>query len=179
MKRFVMTVVLLLAASAAMAQQGGGCAALAFRSPQAGGDFQTTFSATKIIDLELVILFHSGSGSAIPPGMLQGLNDTHVLELRIFTPRGNLYQSTQVAFTADSSKKNSFVRLDSYRQPQQVQLLSDITFQKNKQVGVVTTLPVAGTPIIQNSLYGLWRAEAYVDDQRLPCSKAATFTITQ
>jgi hypothetical protein len=46
-----------------------------------------------------------------------------------------------------------------------------------KRTGSVT-LPVAGTTIVTNSLYGDWKVEAFLDGERdTPCSKPLSFTI--
>jgi hypothetical protein len=41
------------------------------------------------------------------------------------------------------------------------------------------TLPVAGTSIVSNSLYGEWTAEAVVEDEGAACAQPMTFTITE
>ena len=41
-----------------------------------------------------------------------------------------------------------------------------------------TSMPVAGTPIVHNSLYGQWTATAYLDDDVEPCSPTKAFLIT-
>jgi hypothetical protein len=38
-------------------------------------------------------------------------------------------------------------------------------------------LPVAGTTIVNNSLYGTWKAEAYFEGERTACAKARSFVI--
>ena len=42
---------------------------------------------------------------------------------------------------------------------------------------VTTRLPVAGTTIVNNSLYGTWKAEAFFEGERTACAKPRSFVI--
>jgi hypothetical protein len=179
MKKLV-TLALVLAASSAFAAPGngngnkstGGCAAVLVGSDQiAAGEYGTSFSATKIIDLDFSMLFAPESGLKF--------KGTHVLELRVFTPNGHLYESTAFPFSAEAAKKGGKEKIDRYPLPLPVEVLSETTYAKGKYLLVKSRVPVAGTPIVNNSLYGEWRAEAYLDDELLPCSIPATFTLGQ
>lgn len=171
MRTLAVTLVMLSLASVTFAA-GGGCLALATSSPQqAGGAFASTFSATQVIDVDLTVLFTQGVANQ--------LSGDHVLEVRMFTPRGNLYQSIAVPFSNDRSKTGQKNSIPGYPQPVAVKVLKETTFQNGRHYGVNVTLPVAGTPILNNSLYGTWTAQAFVDGERLPCSQPTSFTITQ
>ncbi len=142
------------------------CVGMSFGSEQKNdGKFDTTFSATQIIDVDLSVMF--------PPGIAAKFAGDHKVEVRIYTPRGHLYQSMTIPFTSDESRKGRHVTIEGYPQPLETQLLDE------KQLRVFVRLPVAGTPIISNSIYGKWSAQAYVDDDPVACSKPSTFQITQ
>jgi hypothetical protein len=42
---------------------------------------------------------------------------------------------------------------------------------------VTARLPVAGTTIVNNSLYGTWKAEAYLVGEQTACARARSFVI--
>ena len=79
-------------------------------------------------------------------------DDAHLVRFRIFTPKGHLYQEIQVVHRAKAGKR--------------VATLSG-------------RLPVAGTAIATNSLYGRWRVVPYLDDSPRPCGAAAAFTVVK
>ncbi len=173
MKNTLATIALLLLATAAFAdKQQGGCVSIMTGVDPGTGvpQLAQTFSATKVIDIDLYALFAQGKFA----------NETHLLELRIFTPRGHVYQSIMIPFSADPAKKGTKQKVDSYPQPLPIDSLTDVTFLKGtKYLLVHSRLPVAGTPVINNSLYGNWRAEMYLDRDTSPCAPATTFAITQ
>jgi hypothetical protein len=76
------------------------------------------------------------------------------VELKLFTPSGHLYQTLAASVAA---------RPVAGRPPR---------FQT-----VTLRLPVAGTPIVNNSLYGQWSAEAYLGGSTSPCARARKFQI--
>ena len=83
------------------------------------------YSAAKVDDLEIT--------ATIAPQV----RGTHRLALKVFTPRGHLYQTLSVPFAGPSAP--------SRRRP-------PIVSQK-----VSARLPVSGTLIVTSSLYGRWR----------------------
>jgi len=107
-----------------------------------------TFSAAEVLDLEFQVVIPANASSAGPS-----------LELKLFTPKGHLYQTlavpaaSQASGTAAPPKRRARYRT------------------------VTARLPVAGTTIVNNSLYGTWKAEAYVDGERTACAKARSFVI--
>lgn len=130
----------------------------------------TTFSATAILDIDLAILFsESASAKFAQP---------RVVEFRLYTPRGKLYESQSIPFTSDAKRKGERLRVPGYPDVVPLRVLSGVTHKKTRGVIATIRMPVAGTPIMNNSLYGLWRAEAFLDGDTTPCSVPAEFTIT-
>jgi len=135
--------------SAARRRSSPGCRTIRVSAPEAPGNKhrrKRKFSAHKIVDLELEVRF---------PKKLTG---QHELELKIFTPKGNLYQSMSIPFSADEPEA--------------------VTGRKRRKATKVgTTLPVAGTSIVANSLYGRWKVEAFLDGAEKRCTRPQKFVI--
>jgi hypothetical protein len=171
MKKVIFAFVAFALAAPLLAQQGG-CAGVVFGSDQKNkGRFDSSFSATQIIDIDLSVLF--------PPGIAAKFAGNHKVEVRISTPRGHLYQSMTVPFTTDATRKGARVSIAGYPDPLEMQVLEEVGTANGKQLRAFVRLPVAGTPIVSNSIYGIWTAQAYVDDEPVACSKPAQFQITQ
>jgi hypothetical protein len=84
------------------------------------------------------------------------------LELRLYTPRGHLYQTLRaegVAASSDSSTSDRYARLRRIFRPR------------------TATLPVAGTAIVNHALYGRWTVEPHLDGSPTPCGRARPFWI--
>jgi hypothetical protein len=145
------------------------CSALQVTSPEAAPRSKAaSFSATKILDLEIGAL------------MNRRLTGDHVLEIKVFTPRGHLYQSFSVPFSGAVTRAAAAPRMrqvDGYPQPMAEQPVRTVRDAGQVRYLVSTRLPVAGTSIMTSSLYGAWRAEAYLDGGLKPCGPAKTFTI--
>jgi hypothetical protein len=88
----------------------------------------------------------------IRPDLLAGRS----LELKVLTPKGHLYQTLDLP--APSEAPDAAKRRARYRT-------------------VTARLPVAGTTIVNNSLYGTWKAEAYLAGERTACARARSFVI--
>jgi hypothetical protein len=129
------------------------------------------FSATAVLDIDFAIVFS--------PQVAAQFTNVHVIEFRILTPQGNLYESISVPITSDPSKAGQKHRVAGYPDLIPVQVLQSITRGGGKGMLAKVTLPVAGTPIVSNSLYGTWTALALVEDEIVPCSTPARFTISQ
>lgn len=106
------------------------------------------FSAAEVLDLEFRIVIPADASRAGRP-----------LELKLFTPKGHLYQT--LAIPAGASAPG---RLTAPKRRAGHQTLT-------------ARLPVAGTTIVNNSLYGTWKAEAYFEGERTACAKPRTFVI--
>lgn len=131
--------------------------------------------------------------SRVPPG-------DHVVEMRVFMPGGRLYQSlaAPVAIASGSPAARaaapSHARLQGYPFPVAVQRPETVAADTGTssvdgsgaaaasggglRATVTLTLPVAGTPIVNSSLYGNWTVRAYVDGSPSACA-TTPFKITQ
>ena len=125
----------------------------------------TKFSVAKTTDLTFTAVF------------LQGFTGEHLVELRVFTPRGFLYRSMTVpAVVAGSASGTRTVR--GYPRPIPVKGSSRFVYQGSTLWKVDIPFPVGGTDIGKNSLYGTWQVQAYLDGSPNPCGAATTFRIT-
>lgn len=173
----VAVVVLLVAAfgtsvSFAQNEGNGGCVSVVVGSDQKNrGNFDSIFSATQIIDVDFSVLFTPGAARRFADG-------THVIDFRIFTPKAHLYQSIAIPVTYDSSRNGKPAVVPGYPRAVPTQMLSATTYQNAQHLRAAARLPVAGTQIVTNSLYGTWSAQVFIDGESKPCSSAATFTIT-
>jgi len=146
-----------------------GCDTVLVRSPQSTDRkerFTPDFSATRILDLQLDTVLGAD---------VQG---SHLLQLRLYTPKGHLYQVLSVPFTVAASGEGRPAAkrwVDGYPQPLDEQPVKSIRHQGSMRRGVSATLPVAGTSIMTSSLYGRWMVEPYLDDRR--CGAARAFVI--
>ncbi len=83
----------------------------------------------------------------------------HQLEFKVYTPKGHLYQSLAATMSAPAAK-------DGRRH------------RETKKDSASATLPVAGTTIVNSSLYGEWKVEAFLDGVReMACAKPVSFVI--
>jgi hypothetical protein len=140
------------------------CVAIRITSPQQtetkGG--RGPFSATHILDLRFATLLR------------RELPGQHVLALKLFTPRGHLYQTLTVPFTAAGQSRGDRL-VDGYPRPMREQETRPVTEQGSTAFELVATLPVGGTAIMTNSLYGEWRVDPQLDGT--PCGNPARFEI--
>jgi hypothetical protein len=97
-----------------------------------------------------------------------------VLALKLFTPRGHLYQTLTVPFTAAGQSRGDRL-VDGYPRPMREQETRPVTEQGSTAFELVATLPVGGTAIMTNSLYGEWRVDPQLDGT--PCGNPARFEI--
>ena len=116
------------------------CASVVVGSPQALPG-RSSFSVTKILDLEL-----RAHTRPLPAG-------PHLVELKLYTPRGHLYEVLPVALEATRSKKAS-------------------------RRHAVARLPVAGTSIVAASLFGRWRVDVHLDGAPQSCGIPTHFRLT-
>jgi hypothetical protein len=87
------------------------------------------------------------------------LKGQHQVEFKVYTPKGHLYQSLPATLSAPASSADRRARESAKR-------------------AAVATLPVAGTTIVTNSLYGEWRVEAFLDgDRETACARPVSFVI--
>jgi hypothetical protein len=129
------------------------------------------FSAAQVIDVEFAIVFSKK--------VAEQFSGVHVVEFRVYTPQGHLYQSLSIPMTNDSRLAGERHPVPGYPDPMPVYGLTSIRRGNGQGMFAAVTLPVAGTSIVSNSLYGEWKAEAFVADEIAPCAQRASFTITQ
>jgi len=133
------------------------------------GAEQGHHSARQIIDLRLDV-------------SLQGkIDGEHVLELELYTPHRNLYQVLTAPVTTAEARAGMRVPVAGYPEPLPVQALTLVPGMHSgdeEWLGVVgLDLPVAGTLIVQSSLYGTWEIKVKVDGQPMTCSRRHLFEI--
>jgi hypothetical protein len=109
------------------------------------------FSASNLLDLEFWVVLPSASAAS-----------ANGIELKLFTPRGHLYQKLSAPFVAPVHP-HAVGAAGPGRRP--------------RFLTVTLRLPVAGTTIVNNSLYGTWTAEAYLAGGTSPCTRARGFQI--
>jgi hypothetical protein len=139
------------------------CIAVRVTSPQtankvAGGPF----SATQILDIRFGTLLR------------RELPGPHVLALKVVTPRGHLYQTLTVPFTAAGQSQGERM-VDGYPRPLREQETRAVSEEGFTGFELSATLPVGGTAIVTNSLYGEWRVEPQLDG--VSCGNEARFEI--
>jgi hypothetical protein len=105
------------------------------------------YSASRVDDLEIT--------ATLAPQV----RGAHRLALKVFTPRGHLYQTLALPFAAPAAP--------SRRRP-------PIVSQR-----VSARVPVSGTLIVTSSLYGRWRVVPYLDDAAQPCGRELRFEIAR
>ena len=139
---------------------------------------RVSFSATKILDLQMGAILRSR------------IAGEHVLNLKVYTPKGHLYQQLDLPFrgTTVSPAGGAAVteagprmrRVEGYPQPlpeQELQAARAPSGQRGYRVSA--RLPVAGTSIMTSSLYGKWKVVPHLDGSLKACGAATAFSITQ
>jgi hypothetical protein len=114
------------------------------QAPKARGKF----SARKILDVELAAVLR------------KRMTGQHVLNLRVYTPKGHLYQELSVPFDAGHPSG-----------------VAEAAARGKKQPRLAARLPVGGTSISTASLYGRWKVVPHLDGSLKPCGAATAFSI--
>jgi hypothetical protein len=78
-------------------------------------------------------------------------DDAHLVTFHVYTPKGHLYQEIQVVHRPSAGRR----------------------------AAAKGSLPVAGTAIAANSLYGRWSVVPHLDGSSQPCAAASVFTIAK
>jgi hypothetical protein len=107
------------------------------------------FSAARTIDLGLEVELRSDR--FLDPRRPR----VRSIELRLYTPKGHLYQTLTLSPPSAAAR----------RRPQ------------HHATGWTGTLPVAGTAIVNHSLYGRWTVQPYLAGRPEPCGDAASMWI--
>jgi hypothetical protein len=152
------------------------CVATSVTAPgQRPGRGALTFSAAETLDVELA--------TKIRP-VVAG---DHLLRLKLYTPRGYLYQTFTVPFrfeSADADERDVREKatrvVPGFPRPLPVQTLGGpIRRPGTSRDQATARLPVAGTSISVGSLFGRWTVVPYLDDGTAPCGPALTFEIRE
>ncbi len=140
------------------------CVAVRVTSPQQAtqGARGGPFSATQILDVRFGTVLR------------RELPGPHTLQLKVYTPRGHLYQTLTVPFTAAGQGRGERL-VDGYPRPMPEQETRPVSQEGAHGYEVSAILPVGGTAIMSNSLYGEWRVEPHLDGA--PCGNSARFEI--
>jgi hypothetical protein len=176
----------LLAASQLMAVPAPSsrtCAAIDVVAPeQRRATRKRSFSAAETLDLELRTRLRTRRQT----------EGDHLLRLKLFTPRGYLYQEITVPFHTDPPRRRWWTSRrngdeDGAFEPTRVLpgFSTPVSVQKTQWVWkgrrpfnqVTARLPVAGTSITMGSLFGRWTVVPYLDDETAPCGRSRRFVI--
>jgi hypothetical protein len=123
------------------------------------------FSASEILDVEFKTrLFHCPKGE-------------HLLELKLYTPNGHLYQVLAVPVVVDAGKGKQSVMVKGFPKALTSQAIATDAKQGTERYFATATLPVAGTFITTNSLHGTWGVEAFLDGKQLRLIGNQSFSI--
>ncbi len=130
-------------------------------------DSTPAFSATEILDI------------AFDVGFDGDLTGDHILDLKISTPNGHLYQVLTALVSSQATKQGTSVRVEGYPHPLQVQVLKSRSATAKAVAGVVLSMPVGGSLIVTNSLYGIWEVKTFLDGSSAACSGPTRFNLIQ
>ncbi len=164
----IVAVALLLAAAPAMAQKGADLCAKVVVSNSAGAPQLAggSFSARKVEDLRFSVLF------------LSEVEGDHLLELKVWTPRGHLYETLTAPISSRAAEGAQRV-VPNYPRPLEVQVLERVVTREGTFFATGLTFPVGGTAIVANSLYGRWRVDVLLDGQPMACEVVNAFVLTE
>jgi hypothetical protein len=131
-----------------------------------------TFASRQILDLVL------------RPRVRRVAAGDHLMELRILTPGGFLYQSIALPFVGAVQTTQGRQAaapapraVPGYPRPLEVQRLVPAQPGMRGEYELRARLPVAGTSITQSSIYGAWSVQMFLDGQAEPCGPTTRFTI--
>ena len=138
-----------------------------------------SFSAKKTLDLQLRTYLKSK----------RKISGDHLLHLKLYTPRGYLYQTITVPFyrkprRAEKPRPGEFefepVRVvPGFPRALDVQKTKRVRRRQKRYDTVTTRLPVAGTSITLGSLFGRWTVVPFLDNGTAPCGRSRQFRIRE
>ncbi len=114
------------------------------------------FSASRMLDLEFTVRFTDE-----PVG-------DHVLHLKLFTPKGHHYQTLSLPITTSAKRQGSRRRVEGFPRPLAIRMVQKAGVSSPPEIRL--SVPVGGTPIVTSSIFGVWTAEASLDDQVEACA---------
>jgi hypothetical protein len=129
----------------------------------------SAFSARKVEDLRFLVVF------------VDPVEGEHVLELRLKTPRGQLYESMSVPFTTERVERGAERAVAGYPRPLPLHAVRQVQVGEGARQGVSVqaSLPVAGTTIMTDSLYGTWEIQLVMDGVPMGCELRSSFLLTE
>ena len=104
------------------------------------------FSAREVLDLRFSVL-------------LPANNQSGLVEIELYTPKGNLYETLQAQVDPDDPSGGT------------------ARYRRRRARVVTARLPIAGSHITSRSLYGRWRAEVHLDGNDRRCRRPKRFII--
>ena len=138
-----------------------------------------TFSAKKTLDLKLQTFLKSK----------RKVSGDHLLQLKVYTPRGYLYQTITVPFYRQPRRSEKRRPEDLQFEPVRVvpgfPRALDVQKTRRARLGrkrydrVTARLPVAGTSITLGSLFGRWTVVPFLDNGTAPCGRPRGFKILE
>jgi len=132
---------------------------------------RTSFSARETADVEISVLF--------VPGRARQMAGVHSAQVVFFTPGGYVYESRDVLFSGEEKLRGTRQPMKGYPRPLNVNILADTHYGNRPYYVFRTILPLKGTLVVANSLYGLWKVEVYLDGERLPCANGLEMEIRE
>ncbi len=115
------------------------------------------FDVTQFLDLHFDILLDGG------------LIGDHIVALELQTPAGHLYQRIEIPMATEVEGGDRIRRLPGLPNPVPIQ--PAVRHQSNglDRWMIGSDLPVAGTSIVNSSIYGRWSLQVFLDGQLLEC----------
>jgi hypothetical protein len=166
----VVALVLVLAAAPAAVQGASDLCAKVVVSPRGTPTSPSlangSLSARKVEDLTLTVYF------------LTAVQGDHLLELKLLTPRGHLYETLTAPISSDPAARGER-EVANYPRPLPVQGLQTTTTREGTFASTSMIFPVGGTAIVANALYGRWRVDVLLDHQPITCNMTNSFVLKE
>jgi hypothetical protein len=185
-----------------LATQAGGTAAGAVPSPARANPVcagvRVTASDKAVPPKNLVFSSRETLDLLLRPRMRLDIQGEHLMELKVYTPGGFLYQVITVPFVGaargDAGERPGWTVngaapravdpppprvVPGFPRPLETQRLVPVSSDPaaRAQYELRARLPVAGTSITLSSLFGTWSVQAYLDGRPEACGPATRFTI--
>ncbi len=102
----------------------------------------------------------------------------HIVNAKFFTPHGHLYQQIDIPINlSESFSPTSTRRVPGYPRPIKVQVAQSYRAAVPNGKSVSIVLPVAGTNIVDNAMYGFWSVDVDLDFGSRNCAGAVVFEV--
>lgn len=148
------------------------CSRLLVAKSDAPAAYVTSVSAVDTLDLDLVV--------ALPWKLAKEWKKEHTMEIDVLNPLGNLYQTIDFPFVVEKRGRRSSLFSPGQKEPVEAEFLTLSGQGQDKYLGVKARLPVAGSSIMQSSMYGTWSVVTRVDGAVISCRGASsTFELSQ